>query len=531
MKTRMRAEKISKYLFIFLIVFVALFILRSRPFMKIPYDIWDHLMTIVSVHDTGEAFTFMPGIRLNEVLWHYGWGYFFRLIPFNDVFIWAKIIHVLQSLFAFVCYFAFAYQALVLLFRDVPRPSLRLAAFLATVLWVSGTGTFSMFYQQAWIQWYSVNYQGFTMPLYWLSMSQLLLVAYGDLPRRAVIERGLLLILFFLIILVVHPMESIYFAITVGIILLINIPKIISFGKRHPLKTLTAVFFVTGLTLSVAFLAKELSLIRFPGFFMEPNIPLIKATFANGGRAVVEQGLNRGWAAFSEMAFFCLCCAPLLWVMVILKKRKVMLSCAVLFFLTIHSLAFFLIPRVFWMAGIASVLTQATFVHRFNFICSAFIFLPALLLLFFENSLWRSLYVFLGCFAAAMACFFLSQTMFHGTFYGNVQSLWKSLELRETDRVGVQFSEKDLKWLERIYLSNLPPNTGKPFLFYVRGDVAPLFRTVFRQMVFADRRLLPSREEFLVMAKARNFTPVEVDLPEDYPKDAETFRGFSLEKH
>lgn len=166
MKRALSSEKLSKYLFIFSAIVVAIFIFCSRPFMKIPYDIWDHLMTIVSVHDTGEAFTFMPGIRLNQNTWHYFWGYLFRLLPFDDVFIWAKIIHVLQSLLAFSCYFSFSYQALALLFRHVPRSSLRLPAMLAAILWGLGTGTFSMLFQMAWIQWYSVNYQGFTLPLY-----------------------------------------------------------------------------------------------------------------------------------------------------------------------------------------------------------------------------------------------------------------------------------------------------------------------------------------------------------------------------
>jgi len=165
MKKALCSENISKYLLVFMMMVVAIFILRSRPFMKIPYDIWHHLMIIVSVHDTGEAFTFMPGFKESGVLWHYFWGYIFRLLPFDDVFIWAKIIHVLQSMFAFLGYFAFAYQALALLFRDVPRSSLRLPALFAAALWVAGTGTFSVFYQMAWIQWYSVSYQGFTLSL------------------------------------------------------------------------------------------------------------------------------------------------------------------------------------------------------------------------------------------------------------------------------------------------------------------------------------------------------------------------------
>ena len=88
-----------------------------------------------------------------------------------------------------------------------------------------------------------------------------------------------------------------------------------------------------------------------------------------------------------------------------------------------------------------------------------------------------------------------------------------------------------MRRLERIYRASLPADTGKPLLFYVRGDVAPLFRTVFRQFVFADRRMMPSRAEFLATAKAGNYIPIEVDLPDDYAKDEETFSGFYLEKH
>lgn len=531
MKKGLCSENISKFLLVFTMMVVALFILRSRPFMKIPYDIWHHLMIIVSVHDTGEAFTFMPGFKESGVLWHYFWGYIFRLLPFNDVFIWAKIIHVLQSMFAFSCYFAFAYQALTLLFRDIPKSWLRLPALLATALWVAGTGTFSVFYQMAWIQWYSVSYQGFTMPLYWLGMSQLLLVAYGDLQRREFINRTIFILFIFLIILVVHPMESLYLAISVGLVLLINLPKMIAFGKQYPVKILGALFLFTAVPLTIAWIANSLNLIRVPAVLREPNIPLLKDIFFYGGRVVVQEGLNRGWNAFSEMALVSLCCAPLLWAFVIQRQRGKLISCPILFFLTMHALVFFLIPRVFWMAGVASVLSDAYVVHRFNFVCSAFVFLPALMFLFFEKPLWRPLHVFLGCLSIAIICFFLSHAVFHGTFYRNVQSLWKSLELRDTDRVGLQYSREDLKWLERIYRKNLPTDTGRPFLFYVRGDVAPLFRTVFRQFVFADRRIMPSREEFLATAKAGNYIPIEVDLPDDYPKDPEAFMGFSLEKY
>ena len=531
MKKALRSENISKYLFIFSTIVVALFILRSRPFMKLPYDIWHHLMIMVSVHDTGEAFTFMPGFKESGALWHYFWGYLFRLLPSDDVFIWAKIIHVLQSLLAFSCYFAFSYQALVLLCRDVPRSSLRLPAMLAAILWLLGTGTFSMFHQLAWIQWYSVNYQGFTLPLYWLGMSQLLLVAYGELQRREFINRSLLILILFLIILVVHPMESLYFAISVGILLLIHLPKVIAFGRQYPVKILGMLFLVTVIPLSIAWAGKSLNLIRFPSFFSEPGFPALKDIFFYGGRAVVQEGLNRGWTAFSEMALVCLLCAPLLWVIVILGRKRNVIFLPVLFFLTIHALVFFMIPRVFWMAGIASVLSDATVVHRFNFVCAAFVFLPALLFLFSENPVRRPLQVFLGCFGIAMITFFLSQAAFHGTFYRNAQSLWKSLELRDTDRVGIQFSREDLRRLERIYRASLPADTGKPLLFYVRGDVAPLFRTVFRQFVFADRRMMPSRAEFLATAKAGNYIPIEVDLPDDYAKDEETFSGFYLEKH
>ena len=43
--------------------------------------------------------------------------------------------------------------------------------------------------------------------------------------------------------------------------------------------------------------------------------------------------------------------------------------------------------------------------------------------------------------------------------------------------------------------------------------------------------MMPSRAEFLATAKAGNYIPIEVDLPDDYAKDEETFSGFYLEKH
>ena len=191
-----------------------LFILRSNPFLKIPYDSWELLIQIASFFDTGDCYKnifLSPNVPYSRCLWHQIWSNIFMVIGINDIFIWAKIIHVVQFTLAAVILYYFSKTALRILI-NTPAPTnsaikknknnsylpplnktgdrvfsnekeniqIKFLSLFAVLLWFIGNGTFSVEYQQSWIMWYSVNYQGLTIPLFWYSVALTLILFYQE---------------------------------------------------------------------------------------------------------------------------------------------------------------------------------------------------------------------------------------------------------------------------------------------------------------------------------------------------------------
>jgi hypothetical protein len=124
----MNSKTLKTYNIIFysLVAAAFLFILLSNPFLKLPYDPWDNLLRIVSLHDEGKCFYFWPGYGCtNRILWHEIWAKVFKIIGINDIFIWAKIIHVFQFFIAGICLYYFSKTALTILIKSPLTPLLQ----------------------------------------------------------------------------------------------------------------------------------------------------------------------------------------------------------------------------------------------------------------------------------------------------------------------------------------------------------------------------------------------------------------------
>ena len=114
-------NKIKTYNIIFfsLVAAAFLFILLSNPFLRTPFDPWDHLLRIVSFHDEGKCFYFWPGNTCPErILWHELWARVFKITGINNIFLWAKIIHVLQFILAAVVIFYFSKTVLTIVTNE-----------------------------------------------------------------------------------------------------------------------------------------------------------------------------------------------------------------------------------------------------------------------------------------------------------------------------------------------------------------------------------------------------------------------------
>ena len=140
----------------------------THPFLRLPYDPWEHLIKIRSLYDEGRCFLYWPEHGSSFWLWHLMWAKIFSFLNIDDTLLWAEIIHCTQFILSLLCVFYFSSIAYTLLVKKVSRSYIYLMAFFATVLWLVGNGTHSIDYQQAWIVWYSVTYQGFTIPIFWL---------------------------------------------------------------------------------------------------------------------------------------------------------------------------------------------------------------------------------------------------------------------------------------------------------------------------------------------------------------------------
>ncbi len=178
--------KIYNITFYFIVAVSFLFILRSNPFLRIPYDPWELLIQIANTFDTGNSYisAFWPKVPDPRCLWYQMWSNLFKVIGINDIFIWAKIIHVVQFTLAAVILYYFSKTVLRILIntpastnsaikKNKNHPSfpplnkvghgvfsgekneiqIKFLSLFAVLLWFIGNGTFSGEYQQSWIMW------------------------------------------------------------------------------------------------------------------------------------------------------------------------------------------------------------------------------------------------------------------------------------------------------------------------------------------------------------------------------------------
>ena len=81
---------LERWVFYTIVLSFLVFIFLSNPFLKIPYDMWHHLLKIVSLHDDGKPFAFFPEALEGRFLWHLYYAKLFKLVGINDIFVWAK---------------------------------------------------------------------------------------------------------------------------------------------------------------------------------------------------------------------------------------------------------------------------------------------------------------------------------------------------------------------------------------------------------------------------------------------------------
>lgn len=520
----MQRANISNLIFCAALGLIVVFMFLSNPFLKIPYDMWDHLSRIAGLHDEGVCFEFYPARpAFSMCFWHSIWAGFFKITGINDIFVWAKIIHVCQFLVSFAAVYYFCRTTIQILLDEIELAHVRFLSLLGVCAWFIGNGTFSVAYQQAWIMWYSVTYQGLTIPLFWYITALMLKMTYEKPPLKKSLFYMVQIVLISVFIAKAHPMELLYFLINVSVLLLLNLRKtLIRFKKYY--------YIIIPLIISVVFAISHFAGELIPAYLLPTSKETLEIVWkkiqAEGSQITVGK-LNRFPNSITELAIALIILA-VLFRGFYKEDKMIKINIKIFDYLLATSLIFYVIPLNRISAGIASyVLTTPDIICRFFFVSPWFVFLPLFVYItvkFFSKKqvLTRAI---LANTAVILVFIFLSKYIFWGALYKNTESILLSLD---KSRVGVQYSGKDLAALKEIVMRSEAVQGPKLNIYSIRGDLAPIVRGVFRKYVYMhDRRESPpGRASFVAEGLDGKYGLVEIKLPESFPRDEEIFRDF-----
>jgi hypothetical protein len=493
--------------------------------MKIPFDIWEHLMRIVSIYDTGTCFLFWPEDTgmMSMYFWHWIWAKIFIVLNIPDIFVWAKIIHVTQFLIAALTMYHFSKTAFRFLSVEPKELAIKFLSLSSTLLWFLGNGTISI-YQQAWINWYSVTYQGISIPLLWYILALTIRLLYeesSDITKKSFYLIQIALVSF--LILMIHPTEFVYYLINLIVLFAVQIRRSLRYIKKN---------FVSLCILILCLVILFIQVIRngwlpLPVLLHGLNLDVLLKEIQEIGHWVTQAGGNRIPYAISEITIFSMICAVLFRIRLYFSKDGT--NRRLYDFLFISSALFLFIPLNGFLAGIAGITTHKDVVWRFFFGSAWFLFLPFIIdrMVIFMMKKEAIFYPFIINIVLIIIFFFLSRMMFYQSFYLNANSI---IQLTDAYKVGLQYSQDDMGKLAKIIRQNDVPADGMINMFYIRGDMAPILRTVLRKYVYADRRYLWPKTTFFEKGLNTKYHLIDITLPDDFPKNEEIFRYFNLEK-
>lgn len=574
----MNKIRIYNRLFLFIIAAAFLFILLSNPFLRIPYDPVRHLISIVSLHDDGECFGFWPEDKGTRCFWYRIWAGIFKLSRINDFFIWAKIIHVSQFILSAVILYYFSKIVLTILIKspshhllqsgtsegfttsgnannnvnELRTIQIKFLSLFSVFLWFVGNGTFSMEYQQAWIMWYSVTYQGLSIPLFWWSTALTLKLFYEESTYKKKIFFIVQLLMAAFIIVKIHGTEFLYYLINLSILLFLNLKGILRMPKRKFLfiAFIISTIVVISFILIRYFLPEYGSLLN--RFSKIGNLGQILEQIRILGHEIVP-GLNRFPNSFSEIALISLIAMVIFRVNYLFtKKEDIPFNRTFFDYLLISSLLFFLIPVISLLAGAAGLLTRPDIVWRFFFASPWFILLPFIVYVIIRsenihkvltgNPIYRLLIkneqiiipsgkiVFSIITITVIVLLIVvpnrislkhivGETLSFRTTILNVKSIMNSLDEK---KVGVQYSKDYIEAIGQAIKKCEQSNKGKPNIYFTNGpsiiggvgDKAYIIRGVYRKYVLGDRRSQFPNELFFQWGLDTKYNLIDIDHPE-----------------
>jgi hypothetical protein len=403
------------------------FVWSSYPMMKLKFDIWQHIGNIDNLVQN-------PELKISRSNWHRVWAYIFRSVNINDIYEYAKIIHRAQfTLNLILIYFASKqiFSALLLsgksFVKDKEKQWISSLAISSALVWLTVIGTVSTF-QQAWIMWYSVNYQ-ITLSFIFFAVAILVNIMSVTQTKHLVVLKLIMAIVLVCLTYLFHAGELAYFLVYLVFIAIL-------FVKKNQLHYLIVSIIFLLIISYVASIYYEDRISEIFTLIKNDEYKKIHTSIVEHGKWNVLGG-NRHLANWNELYFLSICfVAPILFSVYFFKIK---INKQVLWFI-VASLIFCFIPTFVYSSGVASLVVGAGIVNRLYFASYIFLLIPMFLYFVIVKFEILNKPIYLVLFVCALLGSVYTYSKFvnnEGVFYRNVKSIKNSIYPHV---VGVEFT-------------------------------------------------------------------------------------------
>lgn len=467
----------ERYFYIIISVLLTA-ILFTSPFLRYPYDIYYHLMHI----DAQSGANTLPEGRF---IWHYFWAKIFDLLPIasQDIFLKAKIIHIVQTYIAFFSIYYFSHVVIRNIFPHIEILVAKYLALWSVIIWSTIYATYSVHYQLVWTLWYSVNYQ-ITLPLFWY-ITALTLVLF--LEKTSLVKKIFFIILILLLsrfILQAHSMEFMYYLMYLGVLGIVYADRVWLLLKKY-------FYFFIPVAIAIAYMAKayqpEKSKLLL--YFTPEGFPFLYDHILQYGHYIVN-GHNRASASINELMVLILVIGIITTTIIAqnnLYGKKSFIHIRLTVFVLLTSL-FVLIPLFEYSAGLFGIITNETVVHRIYYSASLFVLLPIFVYILYDNFFKENVKIL---YLNLSIIFLLISTVFYSKYfteqaiyYQNIKSIQNSFF---TNKYRFHLSDTEItaigKTLQEYESNN---HSGKSNFYFARDDIAFVLKYIYRKNVYFE---------------------------------------------
>jgi len=531
----------NNYLIFYLVcIFLIIIVSFSNPFLRYPYDMIHHLIVIdefyikleypiqkltgIWAHDlyvlipTGETEPIV--LSQSRYLWHYIWATFFVWtdIDSTQLFLRAKIIHIIQTLISFSSIYYFSNVVLRNIFNDISTSDLRWFSLWSVLIWLTIFATFSVAYQQVWIMWYSVTYQ-ISLPLFWyiLGLTLVLLLEENSWKIKLFFLLQILIISRF--ILQVHAMEFMYYMMHIAVFSVVFIDKVYIILKKYYyliIPTLVGIgYFATQYRPASSPIFKYLSFEKLP--------ELYEKIMQNG--IILLNGYNRALASINELMYV-IEFSGILFLIYLLyvkyySKKETSINIRMLIFVALTSL-FVFIPLYQFSSGLFALLTYTMVVNRLYYSASLFLVLPIVVYGILSSLKIRTLYmnIIIITILLAVGIFSKYNNILNHNYYKNLKSIKNSFN---ENKVGFHLNSSQIEIIKQQLESYEKSNiSAKEIRYFARADIAFVLKYLFHKKVYwkgrsRDIDYLNAHKKYKQYKDNQKYKNILFETPEKFP--------------